>query len=69
MLLCAGKDSVVQNWDVCRMLWIRKAWWGTYQGRGNDQALHRLGFIKQLQLLDDVHLSLDVYGSMQPAIV
>lgn len=41
----------------------------TYQSRGYDYALYRLRFIKQLQLLDDVHFSFDVDSSVQPAVV
>lgn len=41
----------------------------TDQRRGNDQALDGLGLVKQLKLLHDVQFSLDVYSSMQPAVV
>lgn len=41
----------------------------TYQSRGYDHALYGLGFIKQLQLLYDMHFSIDVYGSVQPPII
>lgn len=41
----------------------------TYQSRGYDHALYGLGFIKQLQLFYDVHLSADVDSSVQPPVI
>ena len=49
--------------------WLIWAFMKTYQSRGYDQALHGLRFVKQLQLLYDVHFSFDVHGSVQPAVV
>lgn len=48
---------------------VSKAGSSPYQRRRDEQSQDRLGLLKHLQLLDDVDFSVDVHGSMQPAIV